>query len=42
MTDLLAQKEDGIETPVLKHSRSGEGGDEYVRGSRRRGEGAGE
>ena len=26
MTDLLAQKEDGIETPVLKHSRSGEGG----------------
>ena len=26
MTDLLAQKEDGIETPVLKHSRSGEAG----------------
>ena len=26
MTDLLAQKEDGIETPVLKHSRFGEGG----------------
>ena len=26
MTDLSAQKEDGIETPVLKHSRYGEGG----------------
>ena len=26
MTDLLAQKEDGIETPILKHSRYGEGG----------------
>ena len=26
MTDLSAQKEDGIETPVLKHSRYGEAG----------------
>jgi len=26
MTDLSAQKEDGIETPILKHSRYGEGG----------------
>tara|TARA_B100000900_G_scaffold313938_1_gene272758 strand:+ start:22 stop:597 length:576 start_codon:yes stop_codon:yes gene_type:complete len=26
MIDLSAQKEDGIETPVLKHSRYGEGG----------------